>query len=463
MNRTTPSERQATFVQTMTEQMSKLALTLSTWSQAEPRSLQQLEQHTLRLLHELGNSLLAGLSQLAVPSHPEPDLPCQCGHLARYQRCRPASLSTLLGPITISRAYYLCAACHHGFAPLDGQLQLAAGTLSPGLNQLLALLGATQDSFVQAASVLERLTLVQVCPNSVRAATQDLAAVLAAHDQEVVDTAQQTHTPPASAGPCPPRLYVAMDGVLVHLHDTGWSEFKVGCIYSTRARVSHAPGKQPEIRAEQISYVTGQTAAQQFGWQVWCEAARRGVLQAEEVVILADGAHWIWNVAETHFPGATQIVDWYHASQYVWNAAIALYGDKPEERQRWAKQQLDALWEGQVEQVLARLQQHSNRQDAVVPSLSYYTTHRNRMDYPTYRACGMQIGSGTIESACKQVVSTRLKLAGMIWSAEGAEAVAVVRAWLKSERWDEAIGLRPLPRRKARRQLLDSPATAIAA
>lgn len=85
------------------------------------------------------------------------------------------------------------------------------------------------------------------------------------------------------------------------------------------------------------------------------------------------------------------------------------------------------------------------------------------MDYPTYRARGMQIGSGTIESSCKQVVSTRLKLAGRIWSAEGAKAVAVVRAWLKSERWDEAIGLRPPLRRKARRQLLDSPTIATAA
>ena len=85
-------------------------------------------------------------------------------------------------------------------------------------------------------------------------------------------------------------------------------------------------------------------------------------------------------------------------------------------------------------------------------ALSCYTTHRARLDYPAYRARGLQIGSGTIESACKQLVSACLKLAGMIWDAEGAEAVAVVRAWLKSDCWNQAMRLRPPPRRPYRRQ-----------
>jgi hypothetical protein len=85
------------------------------------------------------------------------------------------------------------------------------------------------------------------------------------------------------------------------------------------------------------------------------------------------------------------------------------------------------------------------------------------MDYPTYRARGLQIGSGTIESACKQLVSARLKLAGMIWNTAGAEAVAVVRAWLRSERWDEAMRLRPPPRRTYRRKKPAAEAEAVVA
>jgi hypothetical protein len=136
----------------------------------------------------------------------------------------------------------------------------------------------------------------------------------------------------------------------------------------------------------------------------------------------------------------------------VWNAASALFGETSELRVRWAKQQLDALWQGKVLEVVAALQPYAQGSEAVEAAISYYTTHQARMDYASYRARGLQIGSGTIESACKQLVSARLKLAGMSWDEQGAEAVAVVRAWLKSERWGEAARLRPPPKRTYQRR-----------
>jgi hypothetical protein len=116
------------------------------------------------------------------------------------------------------------------------------------------------------------------------------------------------------------------------------------------------------------------------------------------------------------------------------------------------KIQLDALWAGKVDDVLRELEQRAAG-EKVTAALSYYTTHRTRMDYAAYRARGLQIGSGSVESGCKQVVSARLKGAGMIWATEGAEAVAVVRAWLKSERWQEAMELRGAPKRGYERQM----------
>jgi hypothetical protein len=201
---------------------------------------------------------------------------------------------------------------------------------------------------------------------------------------------------------------------------------------------------------EQPSYTASLAEAAPFGWQLCAEALRRGVQVADEVIVIGDGAHWIWNLAEQHFPGATQIVDWYHASQYVWNAATCLHSQGSAARERWAKEQLDALWQGHLDDVLAALQPHAGDGGAVDAAISYYTTQRSRLDYPTYRARGLQIGSGTIESCCKQLVSTRLKQAGMIWSEAGAEAVVAVRAWLKSERWSEAMRMRPVPRRSKR-------------
>ena len=316
---------------------------------------------------------------------------------------------------------------------------------------MLALLGATQDSFVQAAKVLERLTLVHVCANSVRQATEQLGEVLLEQaTQPPSERAPSSAARSSRYGPSP--LYITMDGVMTHLHERGWSEIKVGCCYYTNARSERKRPERVEIRAHTPSYVSSLQEAREFGWRLWKEALRRGALGCEEVVVLGDGAHWIWNIAEKHFPRATQIVDWYHASTYLWNAASAIWGEANVQRDGWAKTQLDKLWEGKVGEVLGELERWRERGEAVVSALSYYTEHQTRMDYASYRARGLQIGSGSAESACKQLVSARLKLAGMIWGANGAEAVAQVRAWRKSERWEEALALRGVRRRSYRRK-----------
>lgn len=450
MNPTTDAARTEDLVTPMAERMATLTRTLCSWMQEQEHSLAELEHYVLRLLKELGASLVAGLCPLAATSQPSRSIPCSCGQQARYQRQRKAQVTTLFGPLSFWRSYYLCPACGVGQHPLDAQLQCCAGSRSQALDELLALLGATQDSFVQAAQVLERLTLVHVSANSVRQATEQLGAVLLEPPAEPHGEPDARPPRPASAKASP--LYISMDGVLAHLHERGWSEIKVGCCYQTHTRRSRKHPDRLEIRAERTSYVSALQEAREFGWQLWREAVRRGALEADEVVVVGDGAHWIWNIAETHFPRATQIVDWYHASAYVWTAAGAIWGETSAERAEWAHAQVDKLWEGKVEQVVDELVQWRESGAAVEAALSYYTEHQRRMEYASYRARGLQIGSGSVESACKQVVSARLKQAGMIWNAAGAEAVAVVRAWLKSERWEEAIALRGVRRRGYRRK-----------
>ncbi len=450
MNPTTDATPAEDLVATMTERMTTLTRTLSTWMQEQPHTLAEVEQHVVGLLKELGATLVAGLCSLAAPAVPSPTVACSCGQQAVYQRQRKAQVTTLLGPISIRRSYYLCAACGHGQHPLDAQLQFCAGSRSAALDELLALLGATQDSFVEAAHVLERLTLVHVSATSVRDATEQLGTLLQSqHARPLAQQPASLAARPSTTG-CASPLYITMDGVLAHLHERGWSEIKVGCCYQTRSRVDRTHAERVDIRAHSASYVSALEQATSFGWRLWEEAVRRGVMSSEEVVVLGDGAHWIWNIAETHFPRAVQILDWYHASEYVWNAASAIWGEASEQRVRWAECQLDALWESKVKDVLVELEQWRERAEAVEAALSYYTTHQGRMDYASYRARGLQIGSGSVESACKQLVSTRLKQAGMIWDAQGAEAVAVVRAWLKSERWEEAMALRGVRKRSYR-------------
>jgi len=429
--------------------MTTLTRTLAHSMLEHQHTLAEVEHHVVSLLTELGASLVAGLCALAVEPDPPRTTCCTCGQLARFVRLRPAHVTTLLGPISLSRPYYLCAACGHGLHPLDEQLQLCAGSRSSALDELLALLGATQDSFVQAQEILERLTLIKLAPNTIRQATHQLGQALLTKQNSSPAPTPSAH---CSSKPKPERLYITLDGVMVHLHESGWSELKLGCCYQTEMRRSHTQPDTSEIHAHTPSYTTTLAEAQTFGWYLWEEAVRCGVFVADEVVVVADGAHWIWNIADKHFPRAIQIVDWYHASAYVWSAASAIWGETGTERTAWAKAQEARLWQGEVGAVLSELEQWQACGEGVKAALSYYTTHQQRMQYGLYRARGLQIGSGSAESGCKQVVQARLKQAGMIWNASGAEAVALVRAWLKSGRWDEAVALRRVRRRGYKRK-----------
>lgn len=360
-----------TFLTTAVAQFRRVAEELGRWVLTSAHTLAEIEQRTLASVQAVGQQVLAGVCQVAAAGEPTtPTTRCSCGQQAAYQRQRPAQVRTVLGPVTIWRPYYHCAACHQGLAPLDRHLGYCAGSTSAGLDEVLALLGATADSFAAASTLLAKLTLVQISPNVVRATTETLGRVLQAEEQRVVQAAwAQGTVPPARTTPA--RLYVSMDGVLVHT-EAQWREYKLGSVYTTTTRPSTTHPGGTEVCAQALSYVGDVAEAADFGQLLWCEAARRGVLAAREVVVIGDGAHWIWNLADEHFPGATQIVDWYHASHYLWQAAHAIYGDGTPLATRWAKRRLAELWAGQVPKVLRALgtaPQHAAVQEAT----TYYT------------------------------------------------------------------------------------------
>lgn len=447
---TMPNPATEPLIQALASRLTTVVQHLTDWLAHTTPDLQQLEEQVLRALKDLGGALLVGLAQHLVPADPPRTHPCPCGASAAFQRLRPATCRTVLGALTVTRPYYLCPTCHRGCAPFDQHLGWCAGRRSAGLDELLALLGATQDSFAEAASVLRRLTFVEVAPNTVRAATEQLGAVLAAHEQAQV-TALQTHAlPPHGAPTSAAPLCVSLDGVQAHLTPEGWKELCVGAVYQVRPSRPAPSRRADAVQAEAITYVAELGSEREaFGWQLYAEAQRRGAA-AREVAVVGDGAAWLWTLADLHFPQATQILDWFHATEYVWSAATAIGGDGTTARTTWAEQQLDALWAGRVSDVLAALARHTAVGEAVRRAHTYFTNQQGRMAYPTYRARGFPIGSGTVESGCKQVVSRRLQGVGMIWTASGARQVVKVRAWLKGGRWAEAMALRGLPRRRVR-------------
>jgi len=450
----TPSQAQKEiFITQMTQRMAEIARKLSDWVASGPRTLEEMEKMTLQIVKELGNALLGSLISLNVPPYPEEYVPCPCGQKAIYQRMRSIHVDTLLGTITIKRPYYLCPSCHHGYAPLDQKLGVCAGGISSGLEEILALMGA-QLPFEEAVKMVAKLSLVEVCPNTCREATERVGKFIAQKEEQEVEEAWDLHSSvlPPLPEKIPERLYVSIDGTTVHTREEGWKEMKLGAFYTTKEVLPKDRPEKMEVRAQDISFYVDFADPETFGRALWLEGYRRGVSEAKEVVAIGDGAHWIWNLVEEHFPGAIQIVDWYHASEYVWKVAHAIYGEGSDLAQKWAKERLDELWDGKVDEVLRHCQEHASAGEAVQQAITYFTNNKSRMRYPEYRARGLQIGSGTVESGCKHVIGARLKGSGMRWGVEGARAVAKVRAKLKSGRWAEAMAQRPPPHRSYQRQ-----------
>jgi hypothetical protein len=408
----------------------------------EGRTLAWFEEQVMRGLKESGQMLLAGLCELSVERYAATEIKCACGKVATYQRKREGKTQTLFGEVVVKRAYYLCGDCRHGQHPLDQQWEFCAGGVSSGLYELMALMGA-EFVFEEAASLLEKLTLVHVSPNRCRKAAETLGALVATDEEKSLFAAWDAKAPqvPALHEPIAGDLYISMDGVTVHIDGQGWKNQWLGVIYTTKASLSDKRPDVLEVRTQHASFYADLGDIKCFGDHRWVEAQRRGMAQAQRLIVLGDGAHWIWNLADEHFPAAIQILDWDHASAYVWQAAHALYGESTDLAKHWAKQHLDLLWEGQVATVIAHLQATSSQKAAVQEVLTYFRNHQQRMRYDLYRADGLQIGAGTIESGGKHVISARLKQAGMIWSPYGARSVAKLRTRLKSRRWPQTIAL----------------------
>jgi hypothetical protein len=190
-----------------------------------------------------------------------------------------------------------------------------------------------------------------------------------------------------------------------------------------------------------ITYVISFEGVEAFARYVYLEAARRGLDEAEEVIVLGDGADWIWNHIADLCDTPVEILDFYHASKHVEDAAKALYGEDTPETEEWKVQRCAELLEEGPDKMLTSLWQAAGEataeaRKAVVKEIRYFTKRTHLMHYPELRTAGYHIGSGSVESACKRLIGARLKQGGMIWTRDGAQAMAHVRTAVLGNRWD---------------------------
>jgi hypothetical protein len=353
---------------------------------------------------------------------------CACGGAAVFAGYRPKGVQTVVGWITLRRAYYVCPTCGQGGCPLDAVLRLERDSHSPGVRRLASRFGARLPFAQAAASLAEAAGAIHLSASTVRAITE---AVGTRREQAVaaaIATAWTQGLPPVPGAP-PARLVVAMDGVRILGTDGAGREVKVGVVVPIRQHVSGE-------RRDPASYVAGLEPAAAFGQRLALEAHRRGLEGGRQIAVLGDGAAWIWVLAAEHFPGAVQIVDWFHASERIWALGRALYGDGTEQTTVWVEQQLGRLAQGQAATLATEWQTlpgHGETAAVRDEQVTYFTNQAPRMAYDQYRAAGWDIGSGMVESACKHLIAAREKGAGMRWSEAGAQAVAAVRVLLANE------------------------------
>jgi len=410
-----------------------------------PDSLSYMEKGVRQAMVELGNTLLTTWLSVQNDRYPADTVTCRCGAQARYLGMREGVLCTTLGRITYSRSYYLCDTCHEGTHPLDECLGLRPGAISADLERLTALTGAHLP-FGHGSELFETLTLVNTSPQTMDKATQAFGAEMDAVEATWITESQDSEAllRLEREGEPVERLYGSLDATKVHTDehrdddDEGWRDLKMGTWFETDAQPPAQPDAAWDIRAKNMTYYCDIAEAERFGSLLWATGMQRRAPVAKEIVFVADGAEWIWNLVQTHYPKAVQIIDWFHAVEHLAPVAERVRG-QPAEHTAWLKQARDDLWEGRLDDVIAACTAQARPacpDDAALGAAHYFSNNRQRMNYPAYRAQGYQIGSGTMESACKQVGSQRLKVPGATWDKGGARYVAKARTALLSNQWD---------------------------
>jgi hypothetical protein len=384
-----------------------------------------------------------------------PRVPCGQGHQAKFVSYRDKTIDTVLGPVTLTRAWYHCAACEHGLSPRDAELEVDSASMSPGLTRMNDQAAAAAP-FAKAAGLLEDLAGVALTVKRVERAaeTSGTAKASDSRDRAALITARKLVPLPPS--PLPDKLYAAVDGTGAPMRATETAgrdgkgedgrartrEVKLA-VFFTQDHLDKQgyPARDPGSS----TYLATFEPASVFADMVQAEGIRRGADHVRQLTILGDGAAWIWNTVAAKFPEATQIVDLYHAREHLHDLARSLEFMLGGQKEAWLAKRMEDLDHGYIDGICAAARAYpliGIKKDEVETALGYFENNAPRMRYHWFRQCGLFVGSGAVEAGCKTVIGQRLKLSGMHWTVRGADAITALRCEQASCP-DEQIWKRP--------------------
>jgi len=410
--------------------------------------LEAVEMATRAGLHRAGAGILSAL--LSESGGHAPRAACGCGAQARYHDQRPKRLLTALGPIQFERAYYVCPHCQKGRSPRDRELDVEGTECSPAVRRMMALVGA-ESSFDQGREQLALLAGIEVTTKAVERHAESIGADIAACEHQEIRRAKQLELPEVLA-PAARVFYIEMDGTglpVVKAETEGRAgkiegrpahtrEAKLGCVFTQTATDKEG---RPVRDEGSTTYTAAIETAEAFGARLYTEAWRRGWSRAQNKVVLGDGAVWIWNLADQHFPGAIQIVDLFHARQHLWELSAKLFSSDERALKRWMARVLGRLEQGKIEGLVKILREvhpaNPELSKVVSTEADYFVRNAERMRYPAFRAQGLFVGSGVVEAGCKTVIASRLKRSGMFWTVRGANAIIALRCCYLNNRFED--------------------------
>ena len=411
-------------------------------------------------LKRLGRPILEHAVQTLADSRP---LRCpQCNddlHVERHGR--PREVDSVFGKVPIKRSYGFCVKCQKRFYPADHALGLQErAPASPRVQEICALM-VLESPAAQAEANIKRLTGLDIGQATMhREARRQGERAIKLRDTDLALSESLAGVAQLARRARPPQksftLIIEIDAWNIRERDfwgesekmrkngenpTRWHWVYAGTIFRLDQRGKTSSGR-PVI--SERGYVATRQGLESFEKQLYTEALQRGLLEAESVLVLADGAVWIWNLAQNRFKDATHRVDFWHVSQHLWAVANELYGhNSPEARQwiepllRWLKHRkngaLDVI--DTLQQIRESIKDPTNKKiEALDQELGYFDRHKDRMDYKNAKTLGQPLGSGAMESTCSQY-QCRFKRTGQFWSLEGDEAFLALATLHRNERW----------------------------
>lgn len=355
---------------------------------------------------------------------------------------------SLFGYVAVTRDELFCRRCHKGYGVIDKVIGIHGDhRMTKGMVETITYVAQLVPSFERASEAIKKLCKIDVSAKQIQIVSEEVGKEVFEKDRA---KAKEAFEKPEEAAPQElpryrkeGRLYILTDGLQVNTrvedeHGSTWKEMKLGLIFYDKDVIKRGDGSHTITKKEYVSYFG---SAEEFKKFVFAAAARAGYGKIKEIVVLGDGAQWIWNMCKELFPDAVQILDFYHMSENTHDYAKFIYPEDEVTRRKWVNKVLESLNAGNIDEAIKVVEEKKLDKvpDGVVNLYTYITNNRERINYKFYRDNNYYIGSGAIESANKMVIQQRMKQSGMRWGIHGGQYMAALRTKHESNRWDEVV------------------------